>query len=245
MEATSNILEKIRKIHALAENAGTEAEAALAAQRVADLCRQHNLDIGVATLREEETTASESLHEHKGGKWQAHWSWLANTCDKLFDTAHYRGKGGRAIKNAEGFITGREEITVLHFYGLKANVAAAVVTYEYLLASVESLLEGHLASSDLSGVSQYRSFRLGCAERIFNEAYKTSKQIAAHVPATQESTAVTVLANQLIKAHYKKCGLVKSSSSARGASSQNAYSAGYAAGGRVDIHGARTSRMLR
>jgi len=129
------------------------------------LCRQHNLDIGVATLQEEETKATEALHEHSGGKWQAHWSYLAMACDKLFDVAHYRGKGGRAIKNAAGFVTGREEITVLHFYGLKANVASSVVAYEYLLASVESMLEGHLASDDLSGASEYRSFRLGCAER--------------------------------------------------------------------------------
>lgn len=244
MEPTSSILEKIRKIHALAERAGTEAEAANAAQRVADLCRQHNLDIGVATLQEEETKATEALHEHKGGKWQAHWTYLSNACDKLFDVASYRGKEGRAIKNAQGFVTGREEISVLHFYGLKANVAAAVVTYEYLLASVESLLEGHLADNDLSGVSEYRSFRLGCSERIYNEACKTSKQIAAHVAPSEESTALVRLGNQLIHTHRKALHL-RSGGRSHGASSHSAYSAGYAAGGRVDIHGARTSRMLR
>lgn len=244
MEPTSSILEKIRKIHALAERAGTEAEAANAAQRVADLCRQHNLDIGVATLQEEETKATEAIHAHKGGKWQAHWSYLALACDKLFDVAHYRGTEGRAIKNAAGVVTGREVVTVLHFYGLRANVASAVVTYEYLLASVEAMLESHLIDSDLSGASDYRSFRIGCADRIDDEA-AIVKQTVALIAPSEESTAVVRLGNQLIHAHHKALGLRSSGSRAAGAGSRDAYSAGYAAGGRVDIHGARTSRMLR
>lgn len=245
MEPTSSILEKIRKIHALAERAGTEAEAANAAQRVADLCRQHNLDIGVATLQEEETKATEALHAHKGGKWQAHWSYLALACDKLFDVAHYRGTEGRAIKNATGIVTGRETVSVLHFYGLKANVASAVVTYEYLLASVEAMLESHLIGSDLSGASDYHSFRIGCADRIDDEAAKIVRQAVAYIAPSEESTAVVRLGNQLIQAHYKERGLRRSGSSSSGAANRDAYSAGYAAGGRVDIHGARTSRMLR
>jgi hypothetical protein len=62
--------------------------------------------------------------------------------------------------------------------------------------------------------------------------------------STTLSTALIRLGSQLIHDHKKKLQLCSGSGSA-GPANRSAYSAGYAAGGRVDIHGARTSRMLR
>lgn len=237
------ILDKIRKLHALAENAGTEHEAALAASRVADLCRQHNLDIGVATLIEEEKEATEAIHEHEGHRWQAHWTYLSNACDKLFDVASYRASAGKAVKDSRGVIVGQKNVAHLRFYGLKANVQSAVVTYEYLLASTEAMLESEIGKG-LFGASDYRSFRLGCAHRIFDEARKVAQASVALIPQTDDSTALIRLGSQLIHDHKKKLHL-RSGGGSAGPANRSAYSAGYAAGGRVDIHGARTSRMLR
>jgi len=239
-----SILDKIRKLHALAENAGTEAEAASAAQFVADICRKHNLDIGVATLAEEETKASEGVHEHASSIWRKHYSWLSDAVDKLFDVAHYQKPAGRVKKDAAGRVIGSTTVSECHFYGLKANVASAVVTYQYLLASVESMLESYLRTGgQLRGRVDFDSFRIGCACRINDEAKKVKQEVSALIAGSTESQALMVLANKLVKDHYRAMNL-RSTKRSSGRKNQNAYEAGYAAGGRVDLHGARTSRMI-
>jgi hypothetical protein len=87
-----------------------------------------------------------------------------------------------------------------------------------------------------------RSFRMGCANRIYNEVRKVIGVKQALLKSA-ESVALVRLENQLIKAH--RDGLRLHSTSYSSARSGDHYQAGYAAGGRVDIHGARTSRMLR
>lgn len=240
-----NIIEKIQKLQALADNAGTEHEAALAAQRVAELCRQHNLDIGIATLTAEETEATESRHVHDSSRWQAHWSWLGQACDALFGVAHYKTAVAQAIKNQAGFVTGRQVGAAIVFYGLKASVQSAIMTYEYLTASVEAMLEGYInGGGQCFGLTDRRSFRIGCAERISEEAEKVGGESRKQVAANEDCQALVRLEGRLIKAHAAKLHLC-AGHGARGAASHSAYSAGYAAGGRVDIHGARSSRMLR
>ena len=240
----TSIIEKIRKIQALANNAGTEHEAALAAERVAQLCREHNLDIGVATLVEEEKTATEAQREHIG-QWQAHYTYLADACENVFHVGRYRKPAGVAVKDMAGRVIGSRDGQALIFFGLRANVAAAVETYEYLLASVEALLESHIRTGGrLNGASDFRSFRLGCANRIHKEATRikdASRQLAAQ---SSECTALIRLENQLIQAHSKKLKLRSRSGSHSGAANKDAYSAGFAAGARVDFHGARTTRMI-
>jgi hypothetical protein len=237
-----SIIEKIRKLQALADNAGTEHEAAVAADRVAELCRQHNLDIGVATLVEEEKEASEARHEH-AGRWSAHYSGLSAACGEVFHVGHYKKACGIVQKDGAGRIIGSKDGSALVFFGLKANVQAATETYEYLLASVEAMLESHIrAGGRLSGVSDFRAFRIGCATRIYQEATKikeAGRQIAAQ---SEECNALVRLENQLMAAHRTKLHL-RSGGGYR-VSHGDAYSAGYSAGGRVDFHGARSSRMI-
>jgi hypothetical protein len=242
-----SIIDRIQKLNALANRAGTEAEAALAAQRVADLCRAYNLEVGVAVLTREETKASESVQVHEESQWQAHWTWLACACDALFGVAHYRSNSYKPSRDANGFVDSTRHAS-LHFYGLKANVQSALLTYQYFLASVEALLEGAIPEFGLHGRTDMRSFRMGCAARIQQEAEKTAqlsrKQLENNPAAVVEVTALVRLENQLIKEHAKAMHL-RSTGSIRGAGSRNAYAHGFAAGGRVDLHGARSSRMLR
>lgn len=246
MEKTpQTIIEKIQKLQALADRAGTEHEAALAAQKVAELCEQHNLDIGVATLTQEETSATEAMHTHDSSRWAAHWSDLSSACGKMFTVGHYRKPVGIVVKDSSGTVVGKKDGQALVFYGLKANVAAATVTYEYYLASVESLLEGYIREGhSVFGASQMRSFRLGCASRINDEVAKVIQVKQQLIKATEESQALVRLENQLIKAHATKMHL-RAGHGYSGARSRDHYQAGYSAGARVDIRGARTSRMIR
>ncbi len=241
-----SIISKIQKLQALADRAGTEAEAASAAQMVADLCQKHNLDIGVVTLTKEETEASEAQNNHTGNM-QAHWNSLGWACSELFGVGWYRAKIYTPIK-VNGMVTQTKDGTKVVFYGLKASVQAALLTYQYLLASTEAMLEGYIRTGGRPGVSGMRSFRIGCTYRIHEEAEKLrnasrARLQSAPIEVQTETTALIRLENGLMKAHAKKLGLHSGSGFSR-PSDHGAYQAGYAAGGRVDLHGARTSRMI-
>lgn len=243
MTATpESIISKIKKLQALANNAGTEAEAALAAQRVAELCMEHNLDIGVATLAEEEKTATEGQHAHLG-TWQIHYSVLSAAVAEVFHVGHYKKPCGIVQKDRNGVVVGSKAGAALVYFGLKANVASATETYEYLLASVEALLESHIRTGGrLSGRSDFRAFRYGCAKRISEEADKikaVSRQLHA---ASTECNALVRLEDQLIQQH--RATLRLKTGHATGVRQGDAFSAGYAAGSRVNFHGARSSRMI-
>jgi len=240
------ILDKIRKLQALADNAGTEHEAALAAQRVAELCRAHNLEIGAIALEQEEREATEIRYEHKGS-YQSYWGMLATACGDLFGVGLYRSKAAHISRDMFGQIKAAKDTPVIVFYGLRASVESARVTYQYFVASTEAMLEGYIRGGARPGVSQMRDFRIGCAARICEESKKVAAaaraQLAAAPAEVQQQTAALVrLENNLVRAHAAKLHL-RAGRSVR-ASGGDAYRAGYAAGGRVDLHGARSSRML-
>lgn len=235
------ILDKIRKLQALAENAGTEAEAASAAAMVQRLCQQHNLEIGAAQLAVEEVSATEARHDHDSGRYQAHWSSCAAACADMFGVGVYRDTS-KKVTTQGGRVVGTERNIFMVFYGLRASVQSAQVTYQYLLSSVESMLAGWIRTGQTQGgLSERRSFRMGCARRILDEAKKLKAAQVAQLP-TAEVTALVRLENQLVKAHAASLRL-RSSGGYHRASDGGAYSAGYAAGGRVDLHGAN-GRML-
>lgn len=237
LNPTNSVIEKIKKLHALAERAGTEAEAALAADKVAELCRKHNLDIGVAKLREEEVDATESRYSHSSRNFQAHWGYLGKACEAQFGVGSYLDR-----KIGMFFV----------FYGLKANAQAAAVTYEYFLESVEAMLKGWnrgegkimAEAIPLGGRVLNRSFRMGCAKRIMDEAMKLDQaKRKALESGDAECQALILLESQLVRKHEATLRLT-TGKRLRGASSA-AFDAGYVAGGRVDLHGARKGRMLR
>jgi hypothetical protein len=244
----TSIIEKIQKLQALADRAGTEHEAALAAQRVAEMCQRHNLDIGVATLIEEETEASEARYVLPSTHLHAYQSKLAAACDLLFHTYHCYHRGTLDIRRAgkgRFFLRQVEPGTKLVFVGLKANVAAALETYRYLEASVESILDGHVrAGQPLKGRAAFRSFRIGVAHRIYKEALQARAAGEEHFEENEESQAVVWLEHELIRRYVEQNVRGGRGRSRRGATDGGAYRAGFDAGGKVDLHGARSSRML-
>jgi hypothetical protein len=239
----TNIIEKIQKLQALADRAGTEHEAALAAERVAQLCQQHNLDIGVATLVEEEKEASEAQHVHETSRWQAHWWKLGKACERLFGVGCYAKNTITFDRDSLGVATSYHRWKTMVFYGLKANVEAATVTYRYLLASVETLLEGHIRNGHpLKGPSDFRSFRLGCAVRIMDEAGQIKAAAERHFTSNEETKALVLLGSALMASYEKKHHFHTTHSAPAG--NHDHYGAGYDAGAKVDLHGAKSSRML-
>lgn len=241
----TGIIEKIQKLPALADRAGTEAEAALAAQRVAELCQQHNLDIGVATLIKEEKDASEAIYTIPASRFLAHQGDLAGACNALFNVGSCVRRGSFWL-DSQGRLhhDGRPE-TKLVFYGLKANVHAALETYHYLEASVESLLHGYIREGHpLKGRTDFRGFRMGASWQIHLEAKKARNVAAEHFQASDESQALVRLELSLVEAYTKL--LVRGRGSRHELpGNKDHYEAGYSAGAKVDLHGAQSSGLLR
>lgn len=240
-----NIVEKIKKLQALADNAGTEAEAANAAAKIADLCAKHNLELGSILLEKEETEATERIWS-KAGNYQAHWNSLFTACTNLFQVGCFKRKAVKPLV-LDGRVLGSLDHTEMVFFGLKANVESATMTFGYFEQSVEAMLRGWISEGNRVDQKSMRSFRMGCASRILTEVKRvigeTRNQIAASLELQAETTAIVHIGNKLVKQHEAKLHLRKGGRSTA-AGNMGAYAAGYAAGGKIDVHGARSSRML-
>lgn len=219
------VIDKIRKIQALADRAGTEAEAATAAAMVAALCEKHNLDIGVARVQAEETSATVGGFDHGAkGKYQPHWGTLAVAAAKMLDVGTYRD--GMTIK----------------FFGLSASVEGAIATHRYLVESVEAMLSGWKRTGEYCGsAAECRAFKIGCATRIYEKV--AALKAARVIPAGSDAAALMVVSSQLVERHQAGLKLRAGARTRVGSGGRDAYGAGYSAGARVDIHGAN-GRMI-
>jgi hypothetical protein len=229
-QQNNGIIQKIRKLHALAERASTEAEAALAAARVQDLLTKYNLDLGEVVLKEDPGGTMEA-----GRAWRRipeHASTLAIACNDIFDVLHYlQGHPSRGWR----FV----------FIGLRTNVEAAALTYEYLVESIEALVQGAKRRDLIHGSEEFLAFRLGASMRIRELARERKVQTMAADPRYGElvhiGKALAQSLHQAIKFEFVRGsgfgGFMNVGSTA--------YSHGYAEGSRVDLTGARTGRMLK
>jgi hypothetical protein len=227
----SAILSKIRKLHALAERAGTEAEAALAASRVQELLAKHNLELGEVLLKEDPGA------EIAAGKGWSRIPYFARTlafaCEEMFDIRHFLTTGSRGWR----FV----------FVGPRANVEAATITYEYLLASVEALAQGAKTKNLIYGAEDFLAFRNGVADRLGEMVRERKTHVLAANPGYAELIHIAeALAEKMIDEKNMK------HSSGRGwgwggwlTRGGAAYQLGHQQGGRVDLAGARKNRMLR
>lgn len=223
----NQIVEKIRKLQALAEGA-TEHEAALAASRVQELLAKHNLDIGSIELESEPGTRQEVGRAYR--RIPAFANILSGACDELFDVRSYL-HGSKRFGH------------VFVFVGLKANVEAACLTYSYLMESVESLLRGAKATRIVYGSEECLAFRIGAATRIHDIAQEQKSRTVNQIPRYGE---LVHIANALAERMIQDLDLKGSRGGTGGFIQFNlAYNLGYDQGSRVDLHGARTNRMLK
>lgn len=231
------IIDKIRKLQALAERAGSEAEAANAAARVQELLLKHNLEIGSIALEQEKGT--DVAVDRNFCRVRPHHVTLAMACNRLFDVQHY------LMRTKYGY---RSSASAFHFIGLSANTEAACVTFSYLCDSVECLVSGWKPEPDEtlfwldSPQSAYRSFRIGASERILEMAEAVKKQCQEHNPGSAELVRI---GSDLAWKMFIKMEFKGSYNSDHIPGDYAGYDAGYEQGARVDIHGARSNRMLK
>jgi hypothetical protein len=230
---TSEITIKVKKLLALAERAVTEAEAVAAVGMAQQLIANYHLTLSSVELEEEGAIEKESS---ASTRIRPHAVIIARTACLLFDCGFYfRGieQSGSAWRN-----TIKRSFC---FVGLAANVEGCLMTFTYFLAAVESLLNGSKEREWTQ--SDHRAYRIGCAKRLQTMATEIKRQrIEA---GGEQAQAVVLIGQQVAKRHIQalnlKGGLSWSASPGR---SVVAFDKGYQDAARIDIHGARTSRML-
>jgi hypothetical protein len=244
----SKIIERIQKLLKLAANAGSEAEAALAAERAAELMTLHEIHEAQLTLdgpnvpRKPEPidTCYQATDTSKKVAW--HMRVLAAVARSY--GAHAYWLGGKVI-----------------LFGRLPAVQAATYTGQYLMREIERVTDAEAPSSAWSR-SYRNAFRLGCASRIgarldqktrpstLTKMPDGSVQLvpddqASRVPDAEPAASAGVIAvikrdreevqraYQAFSKKWKKGGSVGSYSSGGG------YAAGQEAGARVSLGGGR------
>jgi len=246
MSDMNPIVEKIRKLQALAERAGTQEEAALAAARVQELLFRHNLDLGETLLREDPGGIAQA------GKCvanvPAYAGFLAEACEVLFDVRSLLQKSRYDGNTSHTGICWAVDYGLrVAFIGLRANVQAACVTYEYLIESIEALLRGAKSQGLVHGTGSWQAFRRGAAVGILGIVHQQKQHVVDHAGYAQIVHVGRAVANRLYS--QLKLGrprrLRDDLGFGRSAGALDAYDEGLAQSSRIDIHGARSGRMIK
>ncbi len=238
MYDASEITTKVKKLLTLAARAGTEAEAVTAAAMAQEIIQRHNLAIGTEVLEQESAVEQDGI----GGsaRLSPHLTSLGRAACRLFDCDFYYN-----AEIMDDSLNWRASYRrSLRFVGLAKNVEACVLTFNYFVASVESLLRGTREMNPEWSRSELRAYRLGCAKRILSMTSELKKQ---RIELGGEPVQALVRIGQgVAKRHIAsmKMGQPHRVDSRIYASDNEAYSKGFDDGSRVDIHGAQSSKML-
>lgn len=174
----SKIIERIQKLLRLAQNAGSEAEAALAAQRAADMMAEHEIheaELALAnTEKPREPEPIEKAFQVTSTKKKVAWQMrVVNSTAQTYGASAY-------------WIGGR-----ITLFGRLSAVQATNYTAQYLMREVERITDREAPSKQYS--KSYRNaFRLGCANRVAARlAEEEERKRKAAAPPAPAPTVVT------------------------------------------------------
>jgi hypothetical protein len=230
-EELKPILERIAKLFALAESPNPN-EAAAAMARADALLQKYNLTRAVVDDASQQT-AEKGATDSLGANVQKYKYVLARAAAHLHDVEwyiHQHLRGGDSWRSAYD--------KYVIFLGLPANVSTALLTFPYLLASAEAFYQNERGANG-SG----RDYKQGFADRIWLRV-RELKRAALDNPGLADlikvGNQVARQAMHIEEFFFSGGGL----GFYDGARNQAAYDRGYRDGARVDLHGARTSRLL-
>jgi hypothetical protein len=236
------ILGRLKKLLALSKSSN-EHEAALAAQRAAELMREY--DLSEAQIRVDDPTATAEpivtageyggAQAKRNAKWKTH---LISAAARLHNCRMYytHDINGRCIR----------------LFGRKSAVAATGYTGDYLVNEVDRLAKAawvKSAEKALGAVparSWMDSFRLGAAVTIWQRCVEHANKLLADLEAVKPGGPCTALAvvqsdalavNDAYRAFSRRFNKARNTSTR--ISSQGAYAQGSEAGRSVGLSGGR------
>jgi hypothetical protein len=231
-EELKPVLERIAKLFALTESPN-ENEAAAALAKANQLLEKYNLTRGVVEDSGQQK-AEKGITDSLGANVQPYKYILARATARLHDVELYIH---RSLRDANGWRLAYDKHAV--FVGLPANVATALATYSYLTATAEAFWRS--MRREHSGGSA-RNYKQGFAVRIAQRVTEHKRSAWEHSGAAELIRIGTEVAREAMRVEHLFLG--GSYSAGRGVGDSEAYRRGYQDGARVDIHGARTNRML-
>jgi hypothetical protein len=234
-EELKPVLERIGKLFALSESPN-ENEAAAALARANELLQKHNLTRAVIQDPSQQT-AEKGASDSLGASVRPYKYILARAAACLHDVEWYRHARPRPGTD-EAWRSTYDKYVV--FVGLGPNVATALATYRYLLATAEAFCR---AAEQQSRMDK-GDYAQGFADRILARV-QHHKRTAAADPDTaaliRVGSEIAHTAMRFEKEFFFSGGF---SLGGGGAESTEAYQRGYRDGGGVDLHGARGGRLL-
>jgi hypothetical protein len=226
-EEQKAVMDRVAKLLSLAERQTTnEYEAALAAARAAELIEKHNLSMRVVDDPDQQK-AEKRMGESLGSRVAPHKYILAQAVNCQHDVEHYRTNDCDRNK-------------YLVFLGLSANVEAAVLTHAYWCSAADAMYRAARRANgpDLNAHDYKKGFAANICARV-----REARRAAAQDPSVGALIHIGgAVARRAMEAEEVMFGAGFSYSNQIGDST--AYERGYGDGSRVDLHGARTSRML-
>jgi len=227
-EEQKAVIHRVKKLLALAERETTnEHEAAQAAGRADQLIQKHNLSMHVLEDPDQQK-AEKRRGESLGCRVAPHKYILAKAVDCQHDVEHYR-------------TTDWDRNRYLVFLGLPANVEAAVLTHAFWCSMADASYRA--ARRGNGSALNAHDYKQGFAENILARV-RAARRAAAEEPSIAALIRIgSDLARRALDAERILFAGGGFSYSVK-IQNQEAYARGYADGSRVDLHGARTSRML-
>lgn len=205
----SSIKEKIAKLLAVAHDKGaTENEAATAMQMAMRLMTQHG--ITEADFKKIEKKAIEGAAMEADKRWM---QWMANAAGKLYGAKSVRYR--HPINGDTVRFVGREDI-----------IDAAQLTYGWLCAQIETFYKQALPRglSKNERAEFRRTFKEGCALRVYARVEDLVKEMMANdaaasealaLPAAKTGTALAIISHRQeledeVEAFFAEAGIRKS-----------------------------------
>jgi hypothetical protein len=231
-EELKPILEKIGKLFALTASPN-ENEAAVALAKANQLLEKYNLTRGVVEDSAQQK-AEKGITDSLGANVQPYKYILARAAARLHDVELYIY---RSLREANGGRSAYDKRVV--FMGLSANVATALATYPYLIATTEAFCRSMRREH---GAGSARDYKQGFAVRIARRVAEHKRAAGEHPGAAELMRIGTEIAREAMRVEHLFLG--GNYSAGRGVGDSDAYRLGYQDGERVDLHGAQTNRML-
>lgn len=244
------ILEKARKLFAMAQQDASPNEAEIAMRQYTKLMESEQI-----TAEELENSKPSDFDRADGQQFGAMPSWYKFLGSAVADVCDVRVVLYRKNYHNEG------DGSFISFEGMNGESATAIMMLDYLVETMKRGLKNHLENPDMDSASDLElgittkrdmaaDYRLGFVLALCkrgNEIAKARKQAAEKV--TKENPAgqsLMVVKRDLIEAHFGKVGKARPirTKQARSAGSRNAGAAAGNATGLNNQVGGSTTRLL-
>lgn len=235
MTDRSKIVERLRKLLAMAEDASSPNEAAIAARRAKALMDEYNLTHADALTSG--LSLDDILHQTAGEAHRRFPEWLSSLAVAVAEYSDCTAVFDWAVKNGQ-------ERKIVAFRGERSDLEIAKYLYVFLDRTIRNMTK---ARRDLKGRTAMHSFRVGMASAIGAKLREMKAQERAWFEQNPDSKAL-VLVNKKAALLREKFGAAKYRAARSAARDAGAFFAGKAAGRNVNVRrgvgGATNTRAL-